>query len=139
MVGELVVLWGVRESCGIGETVGNPGWTDLPPHLHPQRRGRGPTTVTHQACAKASHLTQLAIASPFAPRAPLPWCGLITVFMQGPGIKTAHLKVVNLASFQGCICSGEVPCLGFTLRDLVNLYFFALQLRRIIQTSHLYS
>lgn len=90
--------------------------------------------VTHQACAKASHLTQLAIASPFAPRALLPWCGLIPVFMQGPGkVKTAHLQVVNLASFRGRICSGEVPCLGFTLRDLVgNLYLFALQLCHMI-------
>lgn len=84
--------------------------------------------VVHQACAKASHLTQLAIASPFVPRALRPWCGLLTGLMQDPGkVKTAHLQVLNLASFRGCICSGEVPCLRFNLRDLVgNLSLFPL-------------
>lgn len=135
---------------GSGETVGKPGWKEGmlrwrgqigSPHFHPQRRGRGPRWSHTKPVPRPLTWHNCAIASPFAPRALLPWCGLIPGFMQGPGkVKTAHLQVLNPVSFRGCICSGEVPCLGFILKALVgNLYLFVLQLCHMIQRSHLYS
>lgn len=83
-----------------------------------------------------------AIASPFMPRALLPWCGLTIGLIQGQDkVKIANLQVLNLASFWGPFWSGEVSCLEFILRDPTgNLScLFFLQLCHMIQRGHLYS
>lgn len=134
---------------GSGETVGKPGWKEGmlrwrgqtgPPHFHPQRRGRGPRWSHTKPVPGPLTWHNCAIASPFAPRARLPWCGLIPGFLQGPGrVKTAHCKFW-ISPFSEAASVGELPCLGFILKDLVgNLYLFILQLCHMIQRSHLYS
>lgn len=157
MVGELVILWGGREACGIRRDCREPrmeggiegrnaktGRTDLPSSF-PSAEGvkRPQEDHTRSLCQGLSPWHNCAIVSSFGPRALLPWLSLIIGLTQGPGkVKTAHLQVLNLASFWGCLCSGEVLGLAFTVRDLVGnlcLCLFSFQLRHMIQRSHLYS
>lgn len=131
MVGELVVLWGGRGTRGIRRDCREPGMegrnaktgrTDLPSSFPSSEGTRRPQDDhTGSLCQGLSPWHNCAIVSSSGPRALPPWLSLITGFTQGPGkVKTAHLQVLNLASFRGCFCSSEVLCLAFTVRDFIG-------------------